>query len=163
METLGLVLLMLAGAFAAAEELECYQKEIDPSTHRIYQNKAQWEADRKDLWAKAPAMPNLFRLRKGYYVGVEESKNAARMRPDKRQHCYVGCRIANEAGHDVASYAAYYKEDKDILDCNRHSFFDLTDIEATIAGADLAMENPEKADAEYCDLKCGEKYPRRRR
>jgi hypothetical protein len=153
MKALVLSCLCFMSAMALAEE-ECWRKEIDPATRRIYQNAAQWEADKKVLVAKYPPMPNLFNLQKGYRVGLEESRKAARMRPDKRQHCYVGCRIANEAGHDVAVYAAIYKEDKDINDCNPRTHYDLKDIDATIAGADIARGAPGLADGKFCNTKC---------
>lgn len=145
-------------SFGAAAEDECWRNEIDPSTRRPYQNAAQWNADKKSLAAQYPAMPNLFSLQKGYRVGVEESRKAARMRPDKRQHCYVGCRIANEAGYEVAVYAAYYKEDKDINDCNPKTHYDPKDIEATIAGARLAQGASNSADARFCNAKCAMAY-----
>ena len=153
MKAMILAALFLSSVLAVAEE-ECWRKEIDPSTRRIYQNAAQWEADKKALAAKYPPMPNLYKLQVGYRVGLEESRKASRMRPDKRQHCYVGCRIANEAGHDVAVYAAYYKEDKDINDCNPRTHYDLKDITATIAGADIGRQAAGHADDKYCDTKC---------
>jgi len=152
---LSLICIFALGAAAAAESVgACYENEIDPQTKQIYQNEAQWKADREGLWAKAPSSPNFYRLKLGYDVSVEESKNSRGIGSDKRKHCYVGCRIANEVGHDVAVYAGYYKEDKDLLDCNPKTNFDLKDIEATVLGADIALKNPDKADGEYCRTEC---------
>ena len=140
-------------AFADTHAGDCYQHEIDPHTRRIYQNRAQWEADRTDLWKSAPSAPSFYRRWQGYKVAMAESPNSRGIGSDKRQHCYVGCRIAAVVGPDVAEYAAYYKEDKDILDCNPKTHFDLTDIKATMAGAALA-KIPEKSDGEFCRAQC---------
>lgn len=148
---------LVCGPVARAQvlpEAECFENEIDPQTGRRYQNRAQWEADRKELWEKAPAAPGILRLTVGYQVAMQESKKARG--PDKRQHCYVGCRIAHEVGHDVAVYAGYYKEDKDILDCDPKTHFDLKDLEATIRGADLAAGN--QADAAFCAQICRREF-----
>lgn len=142
-------------AFAGENDPDCYSKEIDFHTGRRYQNQQQWDADRAELWKAAPRMPlNIMAVKKGYEVGQIESVNSKGIGSDKRQHCYVGCRIADEAGYDVAEFAAYYKEKKDITDCNPKTHFDLNDIAATLQGAQLASKAKDKADADYCRKEC---------
>lgn len=141
-------------AFASSEGSACYQSEIDPSTKRVYQNKAQWDADKKAIWASAPSSLNPFRLARGYDVSVLESKNAKGIGSDKRKHCYVGCRITDEVGHDIAIYAGIYKEDRDLTDCKIKTLFDPADLDATILGADLAKNNSARSDAEFCRSAC---------
>ncbi|MGE0529279.1 MAG: hypothetical protein AB7G93_13920 [Bdellovibrionales bacterium] len=144
---------------ALAERLDtCYRSEVDPNTRRRYQNIAQWESDRNDLWANAPARPYPWSLLWGHRVAEQESPRARKLGSDKRQHCYVGCRIANDVGYDVAVYAAYYKEEQDLLDCDPKSYFEPKDIEATVIGADLAVINPGGADAKYCSRQCRKKF-----
>jgi hypothetical protein len=140
-------------AFADTPPGDCYRHEIDPHTGRFYQNRTQWEADRVELWKSAPPAPSFFRRWQGYKVAMVESPNSHGIGSDKRKHCYVGCRIAAVVGPDVAEYAAYYKEDKDILDCSSQTHFDLMDIKATMAGALLATI-PEKSDANFCRTEC---------
>jgi len=141
-------------AFANTSADECYQHETDPRTGWIYQNRAQWEADRKDLWKVTPRMPSILRLKRGYDVAMVESVKSRGIGSDKRQHCYVGCRIAAEVGADIAEYAAYYKEHKDISDCDPHTHFDLADISATLKGAEAGAMHSVKADAAFCRLEC---------
>lgn len=148
----------LATQASFARSPDCFKNEIDPQTGTYYQNQAQWQADMKALNEKFPSLPNLFLLRIGYKVGVKESKAARHMRPDKRQHCYVGCRIANDASYEVAVYAAYYKEWDDLSDCDPKTDFDLKDIDATLLGAFLAAENPGGANASYCSTVCKRKF-----
>jgi hypothetical protein len=147
-------LILSSGAFASATGEECFRSEIDPSTKRVYQNKAQWDADQKAIWALAAGPPNPFRLLRGYEVSMSESKNSKGMGSDKRKHCYVGCRIADEVGHDVAIFAGIYKEDRDITDCRTKTLFDPADLEATILGADLAKRNADRSDAAFCREEC---------
>lgn len=145
----------------SAQETECYQQEIDPQTKQIYQNRAQWEADRSSLWDdRAPVIYSPFRLQRGYSVARAESRNAQKMGYDKGKHCYVGCRVANDVDYEVAVYAGYYKEDKDLLDCKPSTHFDLTDLAATIAGADFALSNPGRADADFCKQQCRQAFRR---
>jgi hypothetical protein len=140
-------------SFADTSKGDCYRNEIDPHTRRFYENRAQWEADRAELWRLAPSAPSFYRRWQGYKVAMAESVSSRGIGSDKRKHCYVGCRIAAQVGADVAEYAAYYKEDKDILDCNPQTHFDLTDITATMAGASLAII-PERSDPGFCRAEC---------
>lgn len=146
------LILSTVPSFAFADD--CYLHEIDPQTKRVYQNEAQWKADQDKLWAAAPPSPSLYRLKKGYDVAISESGISRGIGSDKRKHCYVGCRIANDVGHDVAVFAAYYKENKDLLDCNSKTHYDLADIPATVRGADLAMASKSPADKDYCWKEC---------
>lgn len=157
-----------AQAQAEGEEVPCYQKEIDPQTKRVYQNEAQWNVDQKKLSDATPRMPNFLRLKWGWDLSRIEIKKTKGIGSDKRKHCYVGCRIGYDIGHDVAVYAGYYKEADDITDCNIKTHFDLKDIDATILGADIAKkcaeestkENPKQADEEYCRTECRAAIPR---
>lgn len=142
-------------AFAGEGDPDCFAKEIDYHTGRRYQNRQQWDADRELLAKSSPKMPaNVVRVFRGYRVGKIESVNSKGIGSDKRQHCYVGCRIADEEGFEVAEFAAYYKENKDIEDCNPKTHYDQTDIAATLLGAKVALKAPVRADAAYCRTEC---------
>lgn len=138
-------------AFAAEE---CYRQEINPITRKPYTDKVKWQDDGRDLRRSFPAMPGLFDLHKGYQVGVRESRIASGLRGDKIKHCYVGCRISNETSFEVAVYAAFFKEERDLQDCNPRTHFDLKDIDATVAGADLARRFPGEGTGGFCRTQC---------
>lgn len=138
---------------ARADNKECYLYEIDPHTKKVYQNRAQWEADRKALWNQTPEMPDILSLQAGYAVGVRESARSKGMGSDKRKHCYVGCRIAAEVSYEVAVYAAYYKENRDISDCDPNSRFEWEDIAATERGAKIAQKQSRPSPA-FCRERC---------
>jgi len=150
----GSLLFLTLFSFAIASAAPaCYTQENDPQTKRPYQNEAQWQADREALWQKAPASPSLLQLYRGYQVARLASAEKG-LGSDKRKHCYVGCRIAAEVSFQVAEYAGYYKEDKDLTDCNPRTQFDFNDINATVIGAEIAARNPGRADQEYCKQQC---------
>jgi hypothetical protein len=147
-------LIVGAGASAQSSGSDCFLSEIDPSTKKVYQNKAQWDADLKGIWDSAPISRNPFLLFRGYEVSIVESRNAKGIGSDKRKHCYVGCRIAEEVGYDIAIYAGIYKEDLDLTDCKISTRFDRSDLLATLVGAGIAKESPGRADAAFCRSQC---------
>lgn len=137
-----------------ATAASCFQQEVDPSTRRRYQNESQWQADVTRLEEKEPSRPGLYELYKGYQVYKAESALTLKLRSDKRAHCYIGCRIANEVSVPVAEYAAWYKESEDLTDCNPKSLFEWNDIIATQTGIEMVRQQPGVGNTEFCRQSC---------
>lgn len=150
----------LAAPADSQENKACYELEVDPSTRRRYQNEAQWNADREKLASLEPTRPGMYTLYVAYQLTKTESVNARAMKSDKRAHCYMGCRVANEVSVAAAEYAAWYKEDRDINDCNPKSQFELRDIVATQVGIEIAEDNFGFATKELCQKVCRQQVPR---
>lgn len=122
------MLLNLAGANQAeAAPQAALQCEIDPELSR------EWKS-------LEPARPNMIALWLGWNTAKEERPKALSLGDDKAAHCYLGCRIAQDAGEKAALYAGWYKEWTDLTDCNSRTAFDPEDEIATKEGALAARE-----------------------
>ncbi|MCF8060284.1 MAG: hypothetical protein K9K67_13365 [Bacteriovoracaceae bacterium] len=62
---------------------------------------------------------------------------------DKVRHCYIGHIVARKHGYKTSVFIGFFKEAQDVGDKNRRTRFEITDKEATIYGAKLAMEKEE--------------------
>lgn len=90
----------------------------------------------QDWMTKNPGDVGLFSLYRGHGVGNQESRYVSqKSRNDKFKHCFVGCRIAFEVNLATALYAGWYKEQRDLTDCDPSTNFDPRDEEATRRGA----------------------------
>ncbi|MBX3017354.1 MAG: hypothetical protein KF767_05655 [Bdellovibrionaceae bacterium] len=150
-----LVLFILAFALPAfAEEPACYQNEIDPATRKLYRDEAPYQADLEALLASEPTRPGMYTLYRAYNLSKAETPNANALKNDKRAHCYIGCRLANDISVEAAEYAAWYKEHRDLTDCQKASRFEPQDILATQVGIRLGEQNVPHADKAFCQRTC---------
>jgi len=144
--------LLSSSAFAAAE---CYTQEFNPQTNKPFTSVAEYNSARKEWQAKAPESPNMFSLAKAYAIYTSEKNAALKIGNDKNAHCYIGCRISQEASYRVAEYVGWLKEDRDLKDCNPNTHFDESDYEATTTGAHLGES---QVDADGCAAVCKLSY-----
>lgn len=146
---------LFAPALAQAETAAaCFANEVDPATRRAYANEDQYRADLEALLQAEPPRPGLYTLYRAYNLSQAETPNAQALKSDKRAHCYIGCRIANDFGAAAAEYAAWYKEHRDLTDCDRRSRFEPQDIVATQVGIRLGETHAPRADKSLCQQQC---------
>lgn len=138
----------------AQGDAACFEQEIDPATNRRYHDESAYRADLEALISAEPVRPSYFTLYRAYQLTKAETANARAMKSDKRAHCYMGCRIANDFGTAAAEYAAWYKEHQDLTDCNPGSRFEPRDIEATRIGIRLGEAHAPAADLKFCQARC---------
>ena len=99
-------------------------------------------------------------LMKAYNVYTKEKKIADSLKNDKKAHCYMGCRIAQEVNFKTAEYVGWMKEDQDIRDCKASTHFDEADFVATVKGAELAQS---ALDGKACFSSCQKSVRRLRK
>jgi len=144
---------LLVCTVASAADVACYQNEIDPSTRRIYASESEYESDLEELLhRRQPPDPGLFKLAFAYKV-YKEAAAEQQFRTDKVAHCYMGCLLASRVDEETATYAAWYKEVKDLTDCNRKTHFEWEDIKATERGIRLAR-TPHQNARLFCRKQC---------
>ena len=68
----------------------------------------------------------------------KELSTAQTLKNDKKKHCYIGCRIAQDTSVEISIYVGWLKESDDIQDCNKKTFFEPLDFESTLDGAEFA-------------------------
>ena len=147
--SLVLFFFMAQGAFASS--LSCAASEKNALTNRIFSVDEYREV--LGEWEDAePAAPGLLRLFRAYNLYQSEKPRVDKIRGDKAKHCFLGCRMAEEIDLKTAIYVAWYKEQKDLTDCNSKTLFEHADYDATVIGAETAMASPEVSD---CYQVCG--------
>lgn len=112
----------------------------------------------EDWLKKNPGNVGVFDLYRGLSVANAESRFvSAKTGDDKARHCYVGCRIATDVNLATAFYAGWFKEQRDLTDCDPGTHFDPLDEEATRRGAwvgagleDLPLQDRQQACLEAC-------------
>lgn len=132
----------------------CFENEIDPQTRKIYRGEDPYNADLEKLLAAEPPRPGMYSMYRTYNLVKAETPKANQLKNDKRAHCYMGCRIANDISVEAAEYAAWYKEHKDLTDCVKRSRFELKDIVATQVGIRIGEKNSPHADVDFCQQTC---------
>ena len=95
--------------------------------------------------SQEPESPGILELFLAYRIYKNESETTAEINGDKRQHCYIGCRITESVSYEAAMYAAWYKEYQDLTDCKRNTYFEVRDYEYTLKGAHEAEMNGESS------------------
>lgn len=133
------VLVLNIANFANAKDA-CWQKEVDVSTGDRFASEAAYKAALADWKDNEPPHPSLLELFFGSIVADSAKAKAERMGSDERAHCFVGCRVAKLVDLETAVYAGWYKEKKDLTDCKSDSFFDHTDFDITLIGAELGAQ-----------------------
>ena len=87
----------------------------------------EWSEQIRKWRSESPPLPNPLSAAKGMQVFKNERTFAgAQFKSDKQQHCYIGCRIAQESDFQTAQFAAWEKERRDLLDCNPTSHFEFS-------------------------------------
>ncbi len=141
-------LLSVESVLAAA----CWQAEIDPQTHQVFNDEQTYQSVVSDWKSAKPATPSIFQQLSAYNIYKAERDNALALGTDKRAHCYLGCRIAQGASIKTGIYAGWKKEDDDLTDCKVDTHFDELDYVATELGvnASTKIENSQTACAQFC-------------
>lgn len=130
----------------------CFQDEINPETNLIYENQASYNKD-VDFWkSEKPPTPSLVALGVAYLIYKSELSEALKLGYDKREHCYMGCRIAQGTSINTAIYVGWKKESRDLNDCDASTDFDPLDFAATEVGARAAtsIEYSQAACSKFC-------------
>jgi hypothetical protein len=150
-----ILFLITSSAFAA--DKSCYKQEFNPDTLKVFSHVEDYNSALQDWQAREPQHPGLVKLAAAYaiYRSEKQSNEALARIKDKRAHCYVGCRISQELDYRTAEYVGWYKEIKDIKDCNPESHFDPADFDATIDGAHMGQS---QVGAAACLQACEQKY-----
>lgn len=150
-----LCLILTSGVQAVAADPACYKNEIDQSTRKVYQSQQQYESDLAELYSHEPPHPGYPRLYRAYKVYKDAMATQKRFKSDKQAHCFIGCRIAGEVDAETAIYVAWYKEERDLKDCNIQTHFEWADIKATLKGVDIAVGRPDADDyPSLCRKRC---------
>lgn len=130
-----------SGAFANAADT-CWTRENYKEEGRPFSSWHEWNQTRTD-WLKRKSLAyNPLYLIKAYKIAQTEAARAESLGGDKMAHCYIGCRISQETNFETAHFAAWYKEMKDLTDCNPSSSFEYTDYAVTYFGAQLRAQTP---------------------
>ncbi len=150
---MGLVLfvanLLLSSQLTFAQE-SCGETEINPYTGERFSSES-WN-ETLELWdLQEPPSASLWSLFWAHQTYQKELVPTKTLKNDKRKHCYMGCRIAQETSIEVSVYVGWLKESEDLQDCDRKTFFEPLDYQSTIDGALVAMSSLEsQACMDYC-------------
>lgn len=145
------LLLQLTSQAKAMGQDSCWAQESYKEQGGSFTSKLEWEQVRKE-WNNIRSLPHDPRLvLKAYHLAKAETKKAGQLGGDKMAHCYMGCRIAQETDYETARFAAWYKEMKDLTDCNPNTAFEYADYAVTCLGAELRAATPEQ-----CVQQCGD-------
>ncbi len=118
---------------AAAADM-CWERERNPYSEATY-TEVEWY-DHTQAWnALQPEEPSLLSLFWAHQTYKQELDTAKTLKNDKRKHCYIGCRIAQDTSLEVSTYVGWLKESEDLADCNRKTLFETLDYQSTIDGA----------------------------
>ena len=143
--------LMASLSFAQDLQKDCFKNETNPVTRRHFASNQELVLAQENWRGIEPAMPNPVLLLRAYSVFKVEEPIAKKMKNDKAAHCYIGCRLSQEADYRTADYVGWLKEERDIHDCDGRSHFDPEDYQATLRGA-LGGEN--HSEAGLCRVLC---------
>ncbi|MBL7556738.1 MAG: hypothetical protein JNM24_13030 [Bdellovibrionaceae bacterium] len=138
----------LSLALAETDDL-CWTKEENSATKQPYSSFNEWDNDVFEWKRKYHAQFNLVLLVKAFSAYSKERAKASSFGNDKIAHCYIGCRIAQRTDFRTSRFAAWYKEFKDITDCNMDTHFETKDYEATLLGAEAGRNKKTN-----CELVC---------
>jgi hypothetical protein len=128
-----LIILLLCSSYSFA--IPCwYIEESDPVLANTFESKEYYYSAIYEWSKQRPALPNPILLAKAYSVYSSEKSLAESLGRDKRSHCYIGCRVAQETDFRTTNFMAWLKEDQDLKDCNRDTHFEVKDYNATIDG-----------------------------
>jgi hypothetical protein len=124
----------------------CWEQERNPySKDRYTEN--EWHEHTQAWNERQPEEPGLLNLFWAHQTYKQELDTANSLKNDKRKHCYIGCRIAQDTSLEVSTYVGWLKESEDLTDCNRKTLFETLDYQSTIEGAQQGATN---GDPESC-------------
>lgn len=152
MKSILLVITIMFSVSANAQSA-CYETEKNVTTKKMF-TEDEWNTALMNWDTQEPTDPGIIALYGAwtvYKTALSEIKGNKKFNGDKRKHCYVGCRIAQDVDEVTATYVAWYKEKKDLTDCVEGSYFELRDHEATLLGIKLAEKSK---DPQYCLDEC---------
>ncbi len=133
----------------------CFQQEYNLPKGQVFASEQEYN-DIKVRWQQQdPGFGNPLSLVKAYAIYRQEKDYAQKLGSDKRAHCYLGCRIAQETSYKTADYVGWLKEERDLGDCNLKSRYDEEDYRATVQGAQFG-EN--QSEASSCVRACKQVY-----
>lgn len=138
---LRVLFLSLISISSLANESICWKSEINPTSQKVYTSSSSYQNHLNQWKLNKPKVPNLFYMGLAYMTYEKEKKTSLSLGSDKQAHCYMGCRIAQETNYSTALYVGWYKEHKDLLDCQKPTHFEPLDFEATKLGAQAATNN----------------------
>ncbi len=144
------ILLSTSLASTAYAQNSCYDREINVNTKKAY-TEEQWNLEIADWGAQEPKDPGVIKLFAAWKVYKNEAPAVKKIKGDKRKHCYMGCRIAQDVSYETAVYVAWMKENDDLTDCETSTYFEHRDFEVTVDGAELSKESSEK---QFCLDEC---------
>jgi hypothetical protein len=134
----------------AAQPPGCWTSEVSPVSKKIY-SQTQWEQDLAQWLRLEPESPSLWSLFKAHQTYKKEQAAVKKIKGDKRKHCYIGCRIAQENSLEVSLYVGWLKESEDLQDCDKKTYFEPLDHQSTVDGAVVGSESQSpKICHEFC-------------
>ena len=119
---------------ASASDM-CWEQERNPYSKATY-TEAEWQEHTQAWDERQPEEPSLLSLFWAHQTYKQELETANTLKNDKRKHCYIGCRIAQDTSLEVSTYVGWLKESEDLSDCNRKTLFETLDYQSTIEGAE---------------------------
>jgi hypothetical protein len=131
----------------------CWQNEKNTLTQKTF-SQEEWTLANESWQQLMPQEIGYFKLYKAWRIYRSESKTLNKLKKDKLKHCYLGCRISQEISYEASAYLAWYKEYKDLNDCDKTTFFEVLDAEATLKGAEFGEQTKVPED---CFNLCTEK------
>lgn len=138
-----------------AQSKACYQKELNQKTKKVFSSQEEYDATRIDWQYRSPGRANPIYLWRAYNLYKKEQQKALALGNDKRAHCYIGCRIAQETDFHTADYVGWYKEERDLNDCKASTQFDELDYLSTVRGAEIGVQQDEGST---CARSCKQLY-----
>lgn len=140
MKILIFVITVLISQNTLASQLSCAASEKNAETNNLFTT-FEYQETLKYWESEEPAAPGLLRLFRAYNLYQNEKSKVAKIRGDKKKHCYLGCRMAEDIDLKTSVYVAWYKEQKDLTDCNSRTLFEVADFDATVEGAEKALRS----------------------
>ena len=137
---------------AAPTAPDCWRQEGFASREAHSRQVSQWASE-------AVPFPGPLDAYAAYRIGKDERDFALdRLKNDKKAHCYMGCRIAQDVNFQTAQWAGWKKEDKDLRDCNPATHFEVMDYQVTVIGAHLGLS---ASSVDDCLRRCDRDFPGR--
>jgi len=144
------ILLSVSFTSSAFAQNACYDNETNVKTKKAY-SEDQWNMEIADWGTQEPKDPGVINLFAAWKVYKNKAATVKKIKGDKRKHCYMGCRIAQDVSLETAIYVAWLKENDDLTDCEKSTLFEHRDFEVTVEGAELSKES---SDKQHCLDEC---------
>ncbi|MBN8541440.1 MAG: hypothetical protein J0L82_13695 [Deltaproteobacteria bacterium] len=147
----------LFASSVSAEELQCYEKEIDYRTFKPFASSDLHASEKRDWDLVSRPQIGIIDLMHAYAVYKMEHTRAQALTSDKAKHCYIGCVVSLSTSAKVSDYLGWLKEDLDLSDCQADTLFEPADQVATSLGARLGAR-----DKKECAIYCRDQFSKRR-